>query len=146
MSMPELDSVTHLLPDSVKEMIDLIGMPKTLILIDRLGGTTWPFSKNTSKLGRLRYDVIAELVGVEAADKLTQRFGGDVFAIPKCEFAVRELRNRNLRNQFDALVSQGLGSNQAVSILAKQFALTDRHVWRILGRADSDLNYPLTFS
>ena len=66
MSMPELDSVTHLLPDSVKEMIDLIGMPKTLMLIDRLGGTTWPFSKNSSKLRHLREITIRGAMSVHS--------------------------------------------------------------------------------
>ena len=131
----EFDNVEHLLPAMAQLIAHLIGLPKTLQLIEAYGGTTFPVSKCSAPLGRIRYEALAEVVGVEAANALTDHFGGDVLAIPKCAAAMRELRDRRLRTQFDRLTRK-MGSTYAATELARSFCLTERQVWRILKQSD----------
>lgn len=126
----------HLLPDSVQHMIDLIGLPKTLKLLEEFGGTRFPFSKNKTALGQIRYNLLAAVVGVPAADELTRVFGGDVLSIPRCATALRTLRNQQIRDAYDQQLRAGISSTRIAAELARHYTLTDRHVWRILGRIE----------
>ena len=74
----------HLLPESVKTCIGLIGLTKSVRLIHAWGGTTFPVGKNKRKGGQIRFAALAEVVGVEAAEILTRHYSGEVIAIPRC--------------------------------------------------------------
>jgi len=133
----KLESVAALLPDSVQQIAVLIGLAHTLKLIEAFGGTTFPVSKNRRRMGQIRYEALAEVVGVDAADTLTHHYGGDMLAIPKCAQALRELRDRRLRADFDLLTCNG-GAVPAVTQLARRYRLTERHVWRLLNQTDHE--------
>lgn len=136
------DGVEHLLPDVVKTIVKLIGLPTTVRLVEQLGGTTFPVALRRSRLGEIRYEALAEIVGPEAADQLTGHFGGDVLYIPRCVKAIRELMYRSIRSEFDMLTREHT-ANHAVTRLALRYRMADRHVWRILKRADaSECNVP----
>ena len=111
---------------------ELIGLPRTLQLVQALGGTTLPISKNQSKAGQLRFAALVEVIGEDAASSLTHHFGGDILYVPRCSQALRLARNQQLLNDFDQLLEQGLGANEAVSVLAIRYQLSDRMVWRVL--------------
>lgn len=131
-------AVAHLLPGSVLEMVTLIGAEPTLALLRAYGGTTFPVSKNVRKLGRATHAALAEVVGERAADKLCEQFGDrEKLWLPKCERAVRELRDRKIRRQFDELTGKdGMTAFWVVQNLAASHRLTDRTVWDILNRTD----------
>jgi Mor family transcriptional regulator len=133
----KLESVAALLPDSVQQIAALIGLAYTLKLVEAFGGTTFPVSKNRRRMGQIRYEALAEVVGVDAADLLTHHYGGDVLAIPKCAQALRELRDRQLRADFD-LLTRDAGAVPTVTQLARRYRLTERHVWRLLNQTDRD--------
>ena len=80
------------LPDMARQLIDLIGMTNTFKLVDQWGGTTFPVAAGKHALGRLRYDMLAEAVGVQAADKLTAEYGRTRLYIPQCSGALRRAR------------------------------------------------------
>lgn len=127
------------LPETAQKLVALIGLPKTARLIDQLGGTTFPVSKNTTKMGQLRYELLAEAVGVDAADILTQEFGGVMLYIPNCSAAIRAARNRAIHEAFDRMTATAPGeskplysSNEAVFNLARSYQLSDRRIWAIL--------------
>ncbi|MDF0604649.1 DNA transposition protein [Neisseriaceae bacterium TC5R-5] len=120
------------LPETMRLVAKLIGVPETLQLVQTLGGTTFPISKNHSPAGRLRFAALVDVIGEKAANKLTKHFGGDVLYIPRCSQAVRQARNQQLVRDFDALLDQGLGANESVSVLAMRYRLSDRMIWRIL--------------
>lgn len=136
-AVSEIERVEHLLPDVIQALIRLIGLPRTLEIVKRMGGITWPVSKNISKLGEARYQYLAEVVGVEAADKITQHFGGESIKIPKCERALLELRDRRLRADYDELVRE-MSGNDAVMAVAIRYRLDDRWIYRLLKKMDSD--------
>lgn len=132
----KFNGVEHLLPDIVKTIVKLIGLPTTVRLVDQLGGTTFPVAMRRSRLGEIRYEALVEIVGPEAADQLTAHFGGDVLYIPRCVKAMRELMYRSIRAEFDTL-TRDHAANHAVTQLALRYQMADRHVWRILKRVDA---------
>lgn len=130
------EDVQHLLPASAKLFIQLIGLPRTVQLIQAWGGTTFPMSKNQRRLGQIRFEALAEVIGVDAAKVLTQHFGGETLAIPRCSAAILEMRNRAIREEFDEL-TRTHSANHAASELARKYHITDRWVYQVLSRADS---------
>ncbi|UJB30284.1 Mor transcription activator family protein [Chromobacterium sp. Beijing] len=131
----KLDDVKHLLPEMAQLIATLIGLPKAARLIDVWGGTTFPVSKNKRREGQIRYEALAEVVGVEAADKLTAHFGGEVLAIPRCAVAMREVRDRLIRAEFDELTREHPAVH-AVNQLARKYQMTERNVWMVLKKVD----------
>lgn len=124
------------LPESAQNLVRLIGMAKAVQLIDQLGGTTFPVSKSKTRLGQLRYELLSDAVGVDAADILTKEYGGEMLYIPNCVAALRAVRNRAIHARFDELTNPAsnptYSSNEAVALLAREHRLSDRRVWDIL--------------
>ena len=135
--MQALQQVVHLLPYTVRQIAELIGLPLTLRLIEQRGGTTFTISKCQRSDGFAKYEELAEIIGYAAADKMAARFGGDRLTIPLCLSAVREVRDRAIRNDFDRL-TETCSSTHVVHQLARQHHMTERNVWLILKRIDSE--------
>lgn len=133
----KLEEVRHLLPESALVLIEVIGIANTVKLVDAMGGTTFPVAVRKTRLGEIRYEMLAEVVGVNAADALTKRFGRDMLYIPLCKRALRELFYREIRHEFDQITSQ-FSALHAVATLASKHRISDRHIWRILKRPDDD--------
>ncbi len=134
----DFEAVRHLLPESVMAMVTLIGAEPTLQLLRAYGGTTFPVSRNIKKAGQATHAALAEVVGDKAADKLCTAFGHQQkLWLPRCDKAVRELRHRKIRRQFDELTGKdGMTAFWAVQNLAGAHRLTDRTVWDILKETD----------
>lgn len=124
------------LPQSAQNLVRLIGLARAVRLIDQLGGTTFPVAKGKNRLGQLRYELLADAIGVDAADILTQEYGGEALYIPNCAAALRAVRNRAIHDRFDQLTSHSsnpvYSSNEAVALLAREHRISDRRVWEIL--------------
>ena len=135
----DFNAVRHLLPDSVMEMVGLIGAEMTLALLRAYGGTSFPVSCNKTPGGRATHAALSEVVGEGAADKLCLAFGPrQRLWMPKCDGAIRELTHRKIRRQFDELVNKdGMAAFWAVQSLAQCHKLTDRSIWNILKKTDS---------
>lgn len=142
----KLEQVEYLLPEMARLIATLIGLPRTLSLIEAWGGTTFPVSKNKRRDGQIRYDALAEVVGVEAADILTRHFGGEVLAIPRCAAAMREVRDRMIRAEFDVMTREH-AALFAANQLARKYQMTERNVWLVLKKADqlADSTQPALF-
>ena len=130
----QLEQLQHLLPEMAQLIASLIGLPRALKLIEAWGGTTFPVSKNQRRQGQIRYEALAEVVGVDAANILTRHFGGEVLAIPRCAAALRAMRNQQIRDSFDTLTRHHPASH-AVHQLARQYQITERQVWSVLKTA-----------
>lgn len=95
-------------------MMDIIRLPKeALPSIEELTGD-------------LR--IVAEVVGVEKALELGQRFYGVQIRLWNTKKFIRRWRDKQIRKDCDA----GMSGVE----LAKKYNLTDRQVWNILGQAD----------
>ena len=126
------------LPDVARQLVDLVGLSNTVSLVERLGGTTFPVAAGVNALGKLRYNLLAEIVGVTAADKLTKEYGRTRLYIPTCAKALREARNRAICAEFSQLTAPGgdVSGNDAVFTLARKYRVSDRLVWQILKTTD----------
>lgn len=131
----KLDDVPHLLPESARLLVRLIGLPKTVLLIQAWGGTIFPVSKNQTRHGQIRFESLAEVVGMDAANIITRHFCGEVLAIPRCLAAMIELRNRAIRSEFDD-ITRSYPASHAVHELARKYQMTVRHVWRVMKQLD----------
>lgn len=120
------------LPSSAQNLIRLIGLPNTMQLVNEFGGTTFPVAVGTTSKGQARFEMLAEVIGTEAADILTAEYAREHLYIPNCKAAMRKARDRAIHGRFDALSMQGYSSNAAVAELAREHNLSDRRVWEIL--------------
>lgn len=127
-----LDQVKELLPKQLLEIAEAIGLPATQRLVNELGGTTWPVAKGVRRLGIIRHAALTGVVGGEAADILAKHWGSVPLYIPKCDMALRRLRDMEINSQFEQGVREGVSANTLVAELARSYKLSDRRVWDIL--------------
>ena len=130
-----LHDVESLLPRTPRTSIAVIGLPATTALIQAKHGVEFPIPKRMTRQGEARFEELAESIGVEAAEKLCQHFGGERLEIPTCVQALRELSRRQLRSDFDQLTREH-SARHAVECLAVKYRLTSRAIWRILKDPD----------
>ncbi|MCO8326827.1 Mor transcription activator family protein [Burkholderia cenocepacia] len=126
-----LKDVEHLLPRSAITLIAVIGLPATSQLVTKMAGVVFPIPKRKHRAGEARYEELAECVGPEAADRLCHHFGGETIEIPICKAALRELRDREIRTDFDKITA-AFSARHAWSQLALKYHLTSRQIRRIL--------------
>ena len=128
----ELEQVKALLPDSVITIAELIGFPATAELLRVLGGTTFPVGKGLRAMGAGRAKLLKETIGEENARLMTAHFGGEVLYLPRCDRALRELRNRAFFSEFDELKSTGVSTPKIMTELCPKYGFSDRFAWSIL--------------
>jgi hypothetical protein len=137
-----LEQVRDQLPAQVLEIAEVIGMSAALRLVTELGGTTWEFAKGSNRNGQIRVAALADIIGDEAAQLLTGRLGGDVVYIPRCDAALRRLRDLEIHRRFVEAVRFGSGARAVVAELARTYQLSDRRIWIILNQSLPDLIEP----
>ena len=113
------------LPQSVNEIVDLVGLPAAIALVNAYGGTTIKFPRQAGRGGKLERELIA-LLGTGAAHLLIRTYVGEAFTVARCCEHLREMRDRQLIEDFEA----GLSGNA----LARRYSMTQRNVYNILKR------------
>lgn len=111
----------NILPGVLREMTELIGLPATMQIVQRHGGTRlWV----PALIETLAPDhKLVKLVGMAAARTLSEQYGGETLEIPKAERALRAIRDKAIREQWPA---------KSQSQLATEYNLTERQVRTIL--------------
>lgn len=127
-----LEQVKGLLPERILEIAETIGLPATQRLVEQLGGTTWTPAKGVRRLGVIRHEALKEIIGEEAANLVAQRWANVPMYIPRCDAALRRLRDLEINRQFEQGVREGISSNILVAELARTHELSDRRIWEIL--------------
>ncbi len=128
----QLSHLQNLLPPSIHEVAAVIGMPATLRLVERFGGTTLPLPKGANRIGRSSLQALAKQIGDEDAHKLAHHCAGEPLYVPKCDVALRRIRDLSICERFETAVREGVTANKIVMILAVEYKLTDRWIWKIL--------------
>lgn len=134
-------SLAHL-PRTARDLVDLIGLPTTLTLIEARGGQVITVPKRKRQAGEDMYERLIELVGTDAAFAIVRRYGGEYLTVPSCKAALRAVRDAELQARFDALLASGLGARAIANQLAAEFRLDCSTVWRISKRAAADTGNP----
>lgn len=127
-----LDQVKSVLPRQVLDIAEAIGMPATQRLVNELGGTTWPVAQGKRRQGIIRHAALVDVVGVEAAEIMAQRWANVQLYIPRCDAALRAVRDFNINAEFVQGVREGISANTLVAQLARSNELSDRRIWEIL--------------
>lgn len=127
-----LDQVKGVLPRQVLDIAEAIGLPATQLLVERLGGTTWPVAKGVRRLGIIRHEALVGVIGVEAAEIMAKRWANVQLYIPRCDAALRAVRDFEINAIYVQGVRDGISSNALVAELARSNQLSDRRIWEIL--------------
>lgn len=132
----QFDDIAHLLPESFVALMTVAGAEAAFTLLHHYAGTHIPIGKNQTKAGKALHAILAEVLEESVVDKIEAAYANQrKLWIPKCDDALRELRNRYIRQQFDEM-TQTMTATLAVSNLVYQHKMTDRHIWRILKEPD----------
>lgn len=117
------DLAAELLPPRLQEFVRLIGLPATMLLVERFGGLRIYIPANPTQ-----DHPFAELIGYENLAALSSEYGIDGtglrFELPRAMRALNAVRNARIRSDF-------LGG-KSVRALASANRLTERHVTRIV--------------
>lgn len=113
------DATPRSLAESMQPVVSAIGFDAALQLVARCGGirVMIPAEPNAR-------DVISQVVGVAAAQRLAEHIGRGLLDVPRCLNWLLMRRNDEMRARYEH------GETQAE--LALRFSLTERHVRRIL--------------
>lgn len=133
-----LDQVKGLLPRQLLEIADAIGLPAAQRLVEGLGGTTWPVAKGVRRLGIIRHEALKEVVGETAANIMAERWANVPLYIPKCDAALRRMRDLEINRQYVQGVREGISANTLVAELARTYRLSDRSIWKILKQPEPE--------
>lgn len=125
--MCEFEEVEVYLPETVKEIVGVIGLSAAVALVKSFGGTGFYLTRNG-----LDYERVVSAIGEELAKKLTEYYQAAYFYLPKCEVALRVLRNRAFNTDFLALTKSGKSGRAAMIELCRKYKLSDRHGWEIV--------------
>lgn len=116
-----------MLPDSLKEIAEIIGVGPTIKLAKEFGGTETYIPKTmTAK------HPIAVCIGLDAAIKLSELAIGDNLDIPRAVAVHRGKRNAEIRKAVEG----GLSKKKA----ARRFELTTRWIRHLMNSAENDKN------
>lgn len=129
----ELGQLDDLLPESAKALIHVLGYAATSKLINRFGGVTL-----TAKSGAARersggvHALLREVLSDEESQKLIAYLGAEQFYIPRCDAALRQLRNARFVAAVAERQESGLSIRQAFAALCPQFGISDRLGWELI--------------
>ena len=127
-----LKAYPHLLPMQAQELILQVGLEKTLLLVERLGGVSFPVPHSANKTGEARLFVLTEIVGNAAAETIAKAYGGTKLYIPNCKDALRRVRNIAMVTEFDERRKAGETATEIVFDLTKRYRMADRRIWDIV--------------
>lgn len=111
-----------ILPYVVQDIAHLIGLAAALKLVEHYKGTSMWVP------GQFKPDhVLVKIIGHEPALKLIEAYGGECLEIPKCDDAVRAVRNGQIKL-----------SDKSQAQLAREYNLTVRQIRNIQGNRPED--------
>lgn len=110
---------SELLPESMAELVDIIGLPSVLKLMEAFGGTEFWVPE---KLQHLHPLVAA--IGPEAAQTLCEYMARERIKVPRGAAIRREVRNHAIRRERH--------EGAKLAELALRYGMTDRQVLNIL--------------
>lgn len=113
--------LSRLLPHSVREMAEIIGIDLSMEIVKKFGGLRLhvPLPHHLTASHR-----ISQLIGFGKAQDFALHFGGVTLSIPLCKSMLLESRNIEIRKKYDEGVS--------VSRIAEEFSITERTVYALL--------------
>lgn len=116
------------LPESIQEMIDVIGLQATLLIVQERGGIRLCVPTKVSESNWL-----TQLIGKEAMSKLVEYYCGEEVEIPRCASAIKAAQDQKIFEKLKAGVSQAK--------LAREFGYTERGIRKLKKRLEEMSRY-----
>ncbi|MGO2143929.1 MAG: hypothetical protein ACTH4K_10335 [Serratia bockelmannii] len=121
------------LPESVRQMAEVVGWEATASLIARFGGSCFPVPRGRSHHGDKRLLLLLEVLTPAQMQRFMHTFGGESsFIIPKCDHARREWRNRLFVRDLQAALTAGESRRMALSYLCPRYGIGNTIAWKII--------------
>lgn len=121
------------LPESVRQMVGVLGGETTARLINRFGGASFPVARGLRETGNQRLGMLLEVMTPDQLQLFTHTFGGDSsFLIPKCDQAKREWRNRLFIRDLRAALETGASRRMALSWLCPRYDIGSTRAWILI--------------
>lgn len=115
----------ELLPESMADLVDIIGLPAVLQLMESFGGTEFWVPEKIHHLHPL-----VNSIGAEPAQTLCEYMARERIKVPRGAAIRREVRNRAIRRERQ--------EGAKLSELALRYCMTDRQVLNILNSEPED--------
>ena len=112
------------LPPSLRELVAVIGLDATLRIVEQRGGVRLVVPSR-ARPGHW----LAELIGLEALERLVDVYGREEIDIPRCAGALRAIRARQIAAEHAAGVSNAQ--------LARRYGYTERGIRKLRRRIES---------
>jgi Mor family transcriptional regulator len=114
--------VVPLLPAVATEFAEAIGLENALNLFAEFGGMNWRFAKSRPPAGLAaqRFEEMAAVIGADNAIRLGATFPDEEIYIPRCTIAMNALRDRQIIEDFDALIRE-MSAREAFNQLARRY-------------------------
>lgn len=123
-----MDLDLYNIPDSIRDYIELCGLEATMGLVAAFGGR-----QIVVPVGRVKGATRAALVramGVDAAELFMKRYGGEYLTVAKCAAALRDIRDRQIVDDFNGGMS--------AARLAEKYGMCERNIKYRLKRVPGD--------
>lgn len=128
MSALGLEDVRRYLPETMQEIVNIIGVENLEKFLNNFSGSTIRFTR-----GDVYFPLLENCLGAELAGKLVDYFEHEFVYIRRCHVALRILRNYRFKAEYDYLTQdKGMSGRQAMIVLAPKYQLSDRALWGIL--------------
>lgn len=124
----------QLLPKTIHSMVQRLGLTNTLVVVEKLGGTTWRVAEGKNDDGKKQRQALANLVGEAIESELHRHYAGADLYVARCRLLIIDLRDAAIHQEFERLIREGISARAVVARLARQYQLSDRWVWEILNR------------
>ena len=125
-----LSTVHCYLPEIVQDIVDVIGYASTEALLRAIGGTTFAFGRGVKDTPRLQ--ILIKAIGAAKTYQLLAVFGGSEEYIPRCDKALKMLRNIRFKEDYLQLKLAGKSATMAIMELCPKYGITDRTGWDII--------------
>ncbi|NVK42133.1 MAG: hypothetical protein HWE39_12905 [Oceanospirillaceae bacterium] len=120
-------SIFHL-PESIQEMVEVIGLNATLLIVEERGGIRLCVPTRVKDENWL-----TKLIGKEAMIKLVEYYCGEEIDIPRCASSIKAAQDQKIFEKLKAGVSQAK--------LAREFGYTERGIRKLKKRLEEVSRY-----
>lgn len=129
----ELEQLESLLPESAKLLVHVLGYAAAASLITRFGGVTLSAKSGTAqeRTGGV-HALLREVLTDGEIQTLTQYLGASQFYIPRCDAALRELRNARFIAALADKQQEGMSIRRAMALLCPEYGISDRRAWELI--------------
>lgn len=122
MDITEATIYEQYLPESLRDIAELIGLPSTLVLVKFWGGVMHLYIPGNMKP---EYQ-LAQRLGFTAAKLLSDNYGNDYISVPRAAAAIRAIRDGEIKERHM--------HGESAPRLALRYGLTERQIWSIIGK------------